>query len=115
MIVVARPRRRPGAGSTRCRDAGAEIDRRRRRDPAERVAAALAELGRRGITSLFLEGGATLAAAFAAAGEIDEARVFVAPLLLGGPARGLAGVPGPARRAGARSTSSARAGRRGHL
>jgi diaminohydroxyphosphoribosylaminopyrimidine deaminase / 5-amino-6-(5-phosphoribosylamino)uracil reductase len=53
---------------------------------AERIGATLAELGRRGLTSLLLEGGATLAAAFAAAGEIDEARVFVAPLLLGGPA-----------------------------
>ncbi len=50
-----------------------------------RVAAALAELGRRGLTSLLLEGGATLAAAFAAADQIDEARVFVAPLILGGP------------------------------
>jgi diaminohydroxyphosphoribosylaminopyrimidine deaminase / 5-amino-6-(5-phosphoribosylamino)uracil reductase len=54
--------------------------------PAGRVNTALAELGRRGLTSLLLEGGATLAAAFAAAGEVDEARVFVAPLLLGGPA-----------------------------
>jgi diaminohydroxyphosphoribosylaminopyrimidine deaminase/5-amino-6-(5-phosphoribosylamino)uracil reductase len=53
---------------------------------AERVSAALAELGRRGLTSLLLEGGATLAAAFAAADQIDEARVFVAPLILGGPA-----------------------------
>jgi diaminohydroxyphosphoribosylaminopyrimidine deaminase/5-amino-6-(5-phosphoribosylamino)uracil reductase len=51
----------------------------------ERVRPALGELGRRGITSLLLEGGATLAAAFAAAGQIDEARVFVAPLILGGP------------------------------
>jgi len=54
--------------------------------PAERVQAALVELGRRGLTSILLEGGATLAAAFAEAGQIDEARVFVAPLLLGGPA-----------------------------
>jgi diaminohydroxyphosphoribosylaminopyrimidine deaminase/5-amino-6-(5-phosphoribosylamino)uracil reductase len=52
---------------------------------AVRIAAALAELGRRGLTSLLLEGGATLAAAFAAAAQIDAARVFVAPLLLGGP------------------------------
>ena len=51
---------------------------------AERIGAALSELGRRGITSLLLEGGATLAAAFAAAARIDEARVFVAPLILGG-------------------------------
>jgi len=57
---------------------------------AVRVRPALAELGRRGLTSLLLEGGATLAAAFAAAEEVDEARVFVAPLILGGP---LADVP----------------------
>ncbi len=49
---------------------------------ADSIDAALADLGRRGITSLFLEGGRTLAAAFAAAEQIDEARVFVAPILL---------------------------------
>jgi diaminohydroxyphosphoribosylaminopyrimidine deaminase/5-amino-6-(5-phosphoribosylamino)uracil reductase len=49
---------------------------------ADRIDAALSDLGRRGVTSLFLEGGQTLAAAFAAAGQIDEARVFVAPVLL---------------------------------
>ena len=54
---------------------------------AERIEVAVRMLGRhRDITSLMLEGGATLAAAFAAAGEIDEARVFVAPLIVGGPA-----------------------------
>jgi len=51
-----------------------------------RVTTALEELGRRGLTSLLLEGGATLTAAFAAADQIDEARVFLAPLFLGGPA-----------------------------
>jgi len=54
-------------------------------DP-DRIQAALADLGRRGITSLFLEGGRTLASAFRAADSIDEARTFVAPILLGGPA-----------------------------
>jgi diaminohydroxyphosphoribosylaminopyrimidine deaminase/5-amino-6-(5-phosphoribosylamino)uracil reductase len=53
--------------------------------PVERVRPALTGLGRRGLTSILLEGGATLAAAFAAAEQIDEARVFVAALLLGGP------------------------------
>jgi diaminohydroxyphosphoribosylaminopyrimidine deaminase/5-amino-6-(5-phosphoribosylamino)uracil reductase len=53
-------------------------------DAPGRIAAALAELGRRGITSLFLEGGRTLAAAFQVAGQIDESRTFVAPVLLGG-------------------------------
>jgi diaminohydroxyphosphoribosylaminopyrimidine deaminase/5-amino-6-(5-phosphoribosylamino)uracil reductase len=51
---------------------------------ADEIEPALADLGRRGITSLLLEGGRALAAAFAAAGQIDEVRVFVAPILLGG-------------------------------
>jgi diaminohydroxyphosphoribosylaminopyrimidine deaminase/5-amino-6-(5-phosphoribosylamino)uracil reductase len=54
--------------------------------PEGRVGAALIGLGRRGLTSLMLEGGATLANSFARAEQIDEARVFVAPKLLGGPA-----------------------------
>jgi diaminohydroxyphosphoribosylaminopyrimidine deaminase / 5-amino-6-(5-phosphoribosylamino)uracil reductase len=66
--------------------AGAETIAAAGATPAERVGSALAELGRRGLTSLLLEGGATLAAAFAEADQIDEARVFVAPLILGGPA-----------------------------
>ncbi|HVW46517.1 MAG TPA: bifunctional diaminohydroxyphosphoribosylaminopyrimidine deaminase/5-amino-6-(5-phosphoribosylamino)uracil reductase RibD [Solirubrobacterales bacterium] len=65
--------------------AGAETILAAGATPAERAGMALAELGRRGLTSLLLEGGATLAGTFAAAGMIDEARVFVAPLLLGGP------------------------------
>jgi diaminohydroxyphosphoribosylaminopyrimidine deaminase / 5-amino-6-(5-phosphoribosylamino)uracil reductase len=68
----------------RLRAAGAEAVVAAGETPAERVAAALAELGRRGLTSLLLEGGPVLAGAFLAAGEVDEARIFVAPLLIGG-------------------------------
>jgi diaminohydroxyphosphoribosylaminopyrimidine deaminase/5-amino-6-(5-phosphoribosylamino)uracil reductase len=63
------------------RDAGAEVV------VADGIAAALADLGRRGVTSLFLEGGPVLAGAFVAAGEIDLARTFIAPTLLGGTGR----------------------------
>ena len=59
------------------RDAGAETL------GADDIGAALAELGRRSITSLLLEGGRTLAAAFLDADVIDEARTFVAPRLIG--------------------------------
>jgi diaminohydroxyphosphoribosylaminopyrimidine deaminase / 5-amino-6-(5-phosphoribosylamino)uracil reductase len=51
---------------------------------ADGLAAALDELGRRRITRILLEGGPTLAGAFADAGELDELRLFIAPLLLGG-------------------------------
>jgi diaminohydroxyphosphoribosylaminopyrimidine deaminase/5-amino-6-(5-phosphoribosylamino)uracil reductase len=67
-------------------------------EPPARVSAALAELGRRGVTSLLLEGGPTLAGSFLDAGEIDELRLFIAPLVLGGTgARPLAGGEGAAR------------------
>ena len=61
----------------------------------EAIAVALDELGRRDLNSLLLEGGATLAGAFRDGGEIDELRLFIAPVVLGGQARPLYGAPGP--------------------
>jgi diaminohydroxyphosphoribosylaminopyrimidine deaminase/5-amino-6-(5-phosphoribosylamino)uracil reductase len=77
LLVVASPE----ADSAALRNAGADVV------VADGIRAALADLGRRGITSLFLEGGPTLAAAFVDADEVDEARTFVAPILLGGSRR----------------------------
>jgi diaminohydroxyphosphoribosylaminopyrimidine deaminase/5-amino-6-(5-phosphoribosylamino)uracil reductase len=54
-------------------------------EPA-RVRSALDQLGTQGVTSVLLEGGPHLAGAFLDAGEIDEIRLFLAPLLLGGSA-----------------------------
>lgn len=69
---------------------------------SERIPLALAELGRRNVTSLLLEGGATLAGAFTDAAQLDELRLFVAPLLLGGAgARPLLGGEGVGRLAAA--------------
>ncbi|HET7417195.1 MAG TPA: bifunctional diaminohydroxyphosphoribosylaminopyrimidine deaminase/5-amino-6-(5-phosphoribosylamino)uracil reductase RibD [Solirubrobacterales bacterium] len=59
-------------------DAGAEVL------VATSIESALRELGSRNLTSLFLEGGQTLASAFVAAGQIDECRTFIAPMLIGG-------------------------------
>ena len=73
----------PEAATAALREAGADVlvvDG----EGAARVSAGLAELGRRNVTSLLLEGGAGLAGAFLDAGELDELRLFVAPLLLGG-------------------------------
>jgi len=51
-----------------------------------RVSDALTQLGAldRPVTSMLLEGGPHLAGAFFDAGEIDELRLFVAPLVIGG-------------------------------
>jgi diaminohydroxyphosphoribosylaminopyrimidine deaminase/5-amino-6-(5-phosphoribosylamino)uracil reductase len=48
------------------------------------VRSALAQLGGAGVTSILLEGGPHLAGAFLDAGEVDELRLFVAPVVLGG-------------------------------
>ena len=75
----------PADGVTALQRAGATIVKGS--DPVGHtsvIVPALRELGDRGITSLFLEGGPTLAGAFLDAGEIDELRLFIAPVLLGG-------------------------------
>lgn len=62
--------------------------------PAETLEDALRGLAELNMSTLLLEGGPTLAAAFAEAGLIDEVRAFVAPKLLGA---GLAPLAGPRR------------------
>jgi len=52
-------------------------------EPA-RVRSALESLGSAGITSILLEGGPRLAGAFFDAGEVDQMRLFLAPVVLGG-------------------------------
>jgi len=99
-VLVVVSSRAEAARTAALRDAGAEVL------VAEGVEAALGDLGRRGVTSLFLEGGATLAAAFRAAGQLDEARVFVAPVLLGAGARRA----GPLATAGGEPDRGPRAG-----
>jgi diaminohydroxyphosphoribosylaminopyrimidine deaminase/5-amino-6-(5-phosphoribosylamino)uracil reductase len=61
--------------------------------PADRagkvsVRALLRALAKRQLASLLVEGGAELAAAFQAARAVDELRLFVAPKIFGGGARG---------------------------
>lgn len=52
--------------------------------PGHDVAAALGDLHDRGVRSVFVEGGPTLASAVIAAGLADELLVYIAPALLGG-------------------------------
>ena len=67
----------PGADTARLKQAGVDVIE------AERPADALAELGRRELSSLLVEGGARLAGALLEQGLIDRLALFVAPLLLG--------------------------------
>jgi diaminohydroxyphosphoribosylaminopyrimidine deaminase/5-amino-6-(5-phosphoribosylamino)uracil reductase len=86
VLLVIAPDADP-ARTTALESAGAEILIAAGATPADRITAALTDLGHRNITSLFLEGGRTLASAFQAADQLDETRTFVAPILLGtGPA-----------------------------
>ena len=82
LIVVCAPE----AASAR-RDAlehaGAEVVVAPGRTDEARLEAALLELGRHEIQDLLVEGGPTLAGALFDAGEIDEVRLFIAPLLVG--------------------------------
>jgi diaminohydroxyphosphoribosylaminopyrimidine deaminase/5-amino-6-(5-phosphoribosylamino)uracil reductase len=64
--------------------------------------ALLEQLGRRGITSLLVEGGSEVNAAMLKAQLVDHIRLYMAPLLLGGRnAKSVIGGESPARLAGA--------------
>jgi len=63
--------------------AGAEVIVAPGRTDRARLEAGLDELGRRDIQDLLVEGGPTFAGALFDAGEIDEVRLFIAPILVG--------------------------------
>ncbi|OEJ31100.1 bifunctional diaminohydroxyphosphoribosylaminopyrimidine deaminase/5-amino-6-(5-phosphoribosylamino)uracil reductase RibD [Streptomyces subrutilus] len=66
---------------------GVELTRLPADEDGIRVDALLGELHRRGVRSVLLEGGPTLAGAFVAAGAVDKVVGYLAPVLLGaGPA-----------------------------
>jgi diaminohydroxyphosphoribosylaminopyrimidine deaminase/5-amino-6-(5-phosphoribosylamino)uracil reductase len=90
VLVVAAPNA-PTDRISALRDAGAEVLQANGLEPA------LRELGARNITSLFLEGGKTLATSFLSADLIDESRTFIAPMLLGRQPETPRRMAGPAR------------------
>jgi diaminohydroxyphosphoribosylaminopyrimidine deaminase/5-amino-6-(5-phosphoribosylamino)uracil reductase len=82
VVVVSRAAAR--ADTEALEAAGAQVIVATGENEPARVASALDQLGAMGITGALLEGGPRLAGAFLDAGEIDEVRLFLAPLLLGG-------------------------------
>ena len=81
-VVVGRAAKR--ASTDALEMAGAEVIVATGENEPARVKSALAQLGAGGVTAILLEGGPRLAGAFFDAGEIDEVRFFLAPVLLGG-------------------------------
>jgi diaminohydroxyphosphoribosylaminopyrimidine deaminase / 5-amino-6-(5-phosphoribosylamino)uracil reductase len=84
VVVVSRAARRTNTDALEM--AGAEVLVATGEHEPARVRSALDQLGalEQPVTSMLLEGGPHLAGAFLDAGEIDELRLFIAPLLLGG-------------------------------
>jgi diaminohydroxyphosphoribosylaminopyrimidine deaminase/5-amino-6-(5-phosphoribosylamino)uracil reductase len=83
-LVVVVSRAAPRTATDALEAAGADVLVATGENEPARVRSALDQLGAREITSVMLEGGPHLAGAFFDAGEIDEMRLFLAPLVLGG-------------------------------
>ena len=81
-VVVSRAARRSATDALRTH--GADVIVATGENEPARVRSALDQLGAVGVSSILLEGGPHLAGAFLDAGEIDEIRLFLAPLILGG-------------------------------
>jgi diaminohydroxyphosphoribosylaminopyrimidine deaminase/5-amino-6-(5-phosphoribosylamino)uracil reductase len=83
-VVVSRAAGRTAAEALEM--AGAEVIVATGEHEPARVRSALDQLGalEKPVTSILLEGGPHLAGAFLDAGEVDELRLFIAPILLGG-------------------------------
>ena len=85
-LTVVVSRAAPRCATESLELAGAEVIVATGENAPARVVSALQQLGELElpVTAMLLEGGPHLAGAFLDAGEIDEARLFIAPMLLGG-------------------------------
>ena len=82
IVVVSRAAARTETDALEA--AGADVILATGENEQARVRSALDQLGGLGVAAILLEGGPHLAGAFLDAGEIDEVRLFLAPMLLGG-------------------------------
>lgn len=83
-LTVVVSRAAPRAATDALETHGAEVIVATGEHEQARVCSALDQLGAAGVGSILLEGGPRLAGAFFDAGEIDDLRLFLAPLVLGG-------------------------------
>jgi len=83
-VLVAASTQASPSDRQRLTNAGCEVFMCNGDTPAARLDSLLAELGRRRMTNVLVEGGAAVLGSFLDAGAIDEVHVFIAPKLIGG-------------------------------
>jgi diaminohydroxyphosphoribosylaminopyrimidine deaminase/5-amino-6-(5-phosphoribosylamino)uracil reductase len=83
-LTVVVSRAAPRSATDALETHGADVIVATGENETARVRSALDQLGAAGISSILLEGGPHLAGAFLDAGEVDEMRLFLAPIVLGG-------------------------------
>jgi diaminohydroxyphosphoribosylaminopyrimidine deaminase/5-amino-6-(5-phosphoribosylamino)uracil reductase len=83
-LIVVVSRAAPRTDTDALIAAGVEVIVASGENEPARVRSALDQLGASEVAGILLEGGPHLAGAFLDAGEIDEVRLFLAPMLLGG-------------------------------
>ena len=83
-LIVVTSRAAPRAATDALEAHGAEIVVATGENEPARARNALVQLGAMDLTAILLEGGPHLAGAFLDAGEVDEIRLFLAPVVLGG-------------------------------
>ena len=83
-LTVVVSRAAPRTATDALQTHGAEVIVATGENEPARVRSALAQLGAAELTSILLEGGSRLAGAFLDAEEVDEMRLFLAPIVLGG-------------------------------
>ncbi len=83
-LTVVVSRAAPRAATDALAAHGADVIVATGENETARVRSALDQLGADGVGSILLEGGPHLAGAFLDAGEVDEMRLFLAPMVLGG-------------------------------
>ena len=83
-VTVVASRAAPRGATDALEAAGVEVIVATGANEPARVRSALEQLGSAGITSILLEGGPRLGGAFFDAGAVDEMRLFIAPVVVGG-------------------------------
>jgi len=101
-VLVAAGAEAPVADRRRLTEAGCEVLVCDGDTQSARLESLLAELGRRRMTNVLVEGGAAVLGSFLDAGQIDEVHVFIAPKLIGG-----SEAPGPIAGSGLAELASA--------